>query len=155
MLTIFSASHYTRMIPHRTPRCHGLRRYTRCQLHLSARPSTLVLRGLSSWSKFPCHSSLVSVRTLDPSISRRNVQPATRLSNFAQHPTSDRRFFASTQSRMAGKTIDGTAIAKGIREKLNVEIKKAQEVNPRFRPSLTIIQGLFPVAGKIERSILF
>lgn len=41
---------------------------------------------------------------------------------------------------MAAEKIDGTAIAKSIREKINVEIKKTQEINPRFKPSLTIIQ---------------
>jgi len=43
---------------------------------------------------------------------------------------------------MAGAKIDGTAIAKSIREKLNAQIQKAQEVNPRFKPSLVIIQGM-------------
>jgi len=43
---------------------------------------------------------------------------------------------------MVGANIDGTAIAKSIREKLNAQIQKAQEINPRFKPSLVIIQGL-------------
>ena len=41
---------------------------------------------------------------------------------------------------MTAETIDGNAIAKGVREKLNAQIKKAQEVNPRFKPSLRILQ---------------
>ena len=41
---------------------------------------------------------------------------------------------------MAAEKIDGTAIAKTIREKINADIKKTQEINPRFKPSLTIIQ---------------
>ncbi|KMU80212.1 bifunctional protein folD [Coccidioides immitis RMSCC 3703] len=41
---------------------------------------------------------------------------------------------------MAGTKIDGTAIAKGIRERLNAEIRKTQESNPRFNPSLVIFQ---------------
>ncbi|PHH53638.1 C-1-tetrahydrofolate synthase, cytoplasmic [Ceratocystis fimbriata CBS 114723] len=36
--------------------------------------------------------------------------------------------------------IDGTAIAKSIRERLVVDILKHQETNPRFLPSLSIIQ---------------
>ncbi|KKA29508.1 hypothetical protein TD95_001586 [Thielaviopsis punctulata] len=36
--------------------------------------------------------------------------------------------------------IDGTAIAKSIRERLVVDIQKRQETNPRFLPSLSIIQ---------------
>ena len=39
----------------------------------------------------------------------------------------------------AGK-IDGTAIAKTIRERINADIQKKQETNPRYKPSLTIIQ---------------
>ena len=41
---------------------------------------------------------------------------------------------------MAGTKIDGTAIAKSIREKLHTQIEEAQKSNPRFRPSLKIIQ---------------
>ncbi|KAI9839395.1 MAG: tetrahydrofolate synthase [Thelocarpon superellum] len=41
---------------------------------------------------------------------------------------------------MGASTIDGTTIAKGIREKLRTEVKARQENNPRYKPSLTIIQ---------------
>lgn len=41
---------------------------------------------------------------------------------------------------MAATKIDGTAIAKSIRENIQADIAKAQEINPRYRPSLTIIQ---------------
>ena len=51
------------------------------------------------------------------------------------------RLFSSSQRAMAAAKIDGTAIAKGIREKLKAEIQKAQETNPRYKPSLTIVQG--------------
>lgn len=42
---------------------------------------------------------------------------------------------------MVATKIDGTAIAKQIRERLNEEIKQKQTVSPRFKPALTIIQG--------------
>jgi methylenetetrahydrofolate dehydrogenase (NADP+)/methenyltetrahydrofolate cyclohydrolase/formyltetrahydrofolate synthetase len=42
---------------------------------------------------------------------------------------------------MVAQKIDGTAIAKAIRARLNEEIKQKQEVSPRFKPSLKIIQG--------------
>lgn len=42
---------------------------------------------------------------------------------------------------MVGKKIDGTAIAKDIRERLKGEIQKLQETNPRFKPNLVIFQG--------------
>ncbi|MCJ1338972.1 tetrahydrofolate synthase [Bachmanniomyces sp. S44760] len=41
---------------------------------------------------------------------------------------------------MAAEKIDGTAIAKGIRESLSKEIKQRQASNPRYKPSLKIIQ---------------
>ena len=44
---------------------------------------------------------------------------------------------------MAAQVIDGTAIAKGIRQKLNAEIGEKQRTNPRYKPSLVIIQGVY------------
>ena len=41
---------------------------------------------------------------------------------------------------MTAEKIDGTAIAKSIRDKINAEIKKIQQTNPRYKPSLTIVQ---------------
>jgi methylenetetrahydrofolate dehydrogenase (NADP+)/methenyltetrahydrofolate cyclohydrolase/formyltetrahydrofolate synthetase len=41
---------------------------------------------------------------------------------------------------MAAATIDGNAIAKAIRERISADIKKTQEFNPRYKPSLTIVQ---------------
>ncbi|PLN78837.1 C-1-tetrahydrofolate synthase mitochondrial precursor [Aspergillus taichungensis] len=41
---------------------------------------------------------------------------------------------------MVGAKIDGTQIAKGIRESLKTEIAQIQNANPRFQPSLVIFQ---------------
>ena len=41
---------------------------------------------------------------------------------------------------MVGTKIDGTAIAKKIRERLHADIKQTQKINPRFKPSLKILQ---------------
>ncbi|PMD56892.1 FTHFS-domain-containing protein [Hyaloscypha bicolor E] len=41
---------------------------------------------------------------------------------------------------MTATKIDGTAIAKKIREKLHAEIVETQKTNPRYKPSLKIIQ---------------
>ncbi|KAA6413959.1 MAG: C-1-tetrahydrofolate cytoplasmic [Lasallia pustulata] len=49
---------------------------------------------------------------------------------------------------MAATKIDGTAIATSIRERINAEIKKRQETNPRYKPSLTIVQ----VGGRSDSS---
>jgi methylenetetrahydrofolate dehydrogenase (NADP+)/methenyltetrahydrofolate cyclohydrolase/formyltetrahydrofolate synthetase len=43
---------------------------------------------------------------------------------------------------MAAQKIDGTAIAKNIRVRINEEIKTKQRTNPRYKPSLVIIQGI-------------
>ena len=50
-------------------------------------------------------------------------------------------FFSSSSTTMAAKKIDGTAIAKSIRQRLHVGIETTQKTNPRFKPSLKIIQG--------------
>ena len=50
------------------------------------------------------------------------------------------RYLSSSARRMGAEKIDGTAIAKSIRERINAEIKKTQETNPRYKPSLTIVQ---------------
>ena len=42
---------------------------------------------------------------------------------------------------MTAQKIDGTAIAKSIREKLGAKIKERQAQNPRYKPSLKIVQG--------------
>lgn len=41
---------------------------------------------------------------------------------------------------MTASTIDGNAIAKSIRERLGNEVKQKQTANPRYRPSLKIVQ---------------
>ena len=51
------------------------------------------------------------------------------------------RHFSSSGLTMAAVKIDGTAIAKAIREKLHTEIQNTQKVNPRYKPCLKIIQG--------------
>jgi hypothetical protein len=51
------------------------------------------------------------------------------------------RTFSSTSTRMTATKIDGTAIAKEIRERIHKDIEDAQKSNPRFKPSLKIIQG--------------
>jgi methylenetetrahydrofolate dehydrogenase (NADP+)/methenyltetrahydrofolate cyclohydrolase/formyltetrahydrofolate synthetase len=43
---------------------------------------------------------------------------------------------------MVAQKIDGNAIAKSIRENIHAQIDEIQKTNPRFRPSLKIIQGM-------------
>jgi hypothetical protein len=51
------------------------------------------------------------------------------------------RPFSNTPSAMTATKIDGTAIAKKIRERIHDQIAETQKINPRFTPSLKIIQG--------------
>lgn len=58
----------------------------------------------------------------------RNSYPATRS-------------FSTSAATMTATRIDGTAIAKKIREGLHAQIQEAQKANPKFQPCLKIIQG--------------
>lgn len=62
------------------------------------------------------------------------------INNNTQRQTQKRRFATAPPAMVAAK-LDGTAIAKGIREKLGQDIAEKQKLNPRFKPSLKIIQG--------------
>lgn len=50
---------------------------------------------------------------------------------------------------MAAQKIDGTALAKRIRDGLNETIRQKQEQNHRYKPSLVILQGesIFRIAN--------
>ena len=58
----------------------------------------------------------------------------------ASSRASSRRLFSSNPQVMSAIKIDGNAIAKRIREKINADIKKIQKTNPRYQPSLIIVQ---------------
>lgn len=55
---------------------------------------------------------------------------------------------------MVATKLDGTAIAKAIREKIGAEIAERQKLNPRFKPCLKIIQGAFFSSVSISISTL-
>ena len=50
------------------------------------------------------------------------------------------KHFSVKSSAMAAEKIDGNAIAKTIRDKIQRNINDTQQANPRYQPSLTIIQ---------------
>lgn len=52
------------------------------------------------------------------------------------------RAFSSTQPAMVASNIDGTALAKKIRDSLRAKVADKQKTNPRFQPCLRIIQGM-------------
>lgn len=51
------------------------------------------------------------------------------------------RSFSTRPSTMTAIKLDGTAIAKAIREKLAAEVVEKQKLNPQYQPSLRIVQG--------------
>lgn len=51
---------------------------------------------------------------------------------------------------MTATKIDGTAIAKSIRQRLGGYIQEKQAANPRYRPSLKIVQGKQTCARSVE-----
>ncbi|KAI9643013.1 tetrahydrofolate synthase [Ciborinia camelliae] len=81
----------------------------------------LQLRGQSSRSSFSSPTKVSLVHPFNP-------QSGTT------------RQFSSTPATMTATKIDGTAIAQKIREKIHAQIDDAQKTNPRFKPSLKIIQ---------------
>ena len=111
-------------------------------------------RTIASYSSFSSTSGLASSGLAARYFlkSRGRNLHAVRSSNFNPTSTASRsalsplytppdRAFSSTPSAMVATKIDGTAIAKGIRERLHAEIEATQKVNPRYKPSLKIIQG--------------
>lgn len=50
--------------------------------------------------------------------------------------------FSTSRPVMTAQKIDGTAIAKSIRARLHSEIQERKNANPRYIPSLKIIQGM-------------
>jgi methylenetetrahydrofolate dehydrogenase (NADP+)/methenyltetrahydrofolate cyclohydrolase/formyltetrahydrofolate synthetase len=118
---------------HTLPRSRRYGRLTTASLHSRA-SAVLALRRLST-SRGALSSFLSPLSTF--SIYTRPL-PSTQAaySRNDQHTS-----FSSTSIAMTAKKIDGTAIAKSIRERLHAEIENTQKTNPRFKPSLKIIQG--------------
>lgn len=64
------------------------------------------------------------------------------------------RQFSHTTATMTASKIDGTTIAKKIRERLGAEIQETQKLNPRYRPCLKIIQGRSVIVIETRTSVL-
>jgi hypothetical protein len=110
-------------------------------------------RAISSNSTTGPASSVLAVRhilksrgrnlRLSRSSSLLTPTSITSTSRFSPLYTPRNRDFSSTPFAMTATKIDGTAIAKGIRERLHAEIEATQKANPRYKPSLKIIQGIY------------
>lgn len=84
-----------------------------------------------------------------------SIRPSKSLSTSQWNNTPNLRLYSSSSSspspltsddtaapeKMVANRIDGTAIAKSIRERLKAEIAEKQQSNPRYQPCLKIIQG--------------
>lgn len=112
----------------------------RCRLSLQARAANFRLRTLSPRSSLSSNilSSARGVRGSLVRLSSSARSPLRRGFLIPLAAASNRTFGSS--AIMASK-IDGTAIAKSIREGLKTEIEQIQVTNPRFKPNLVIFQG--------------
>ena len=102
-------------------------------------------KTISSAQSYTPSAVLACSRTSLYSLHRRIVSGPHQRNFWSNSPakscySSARRNFSSAATLMAGTKIDGTAIAKSIRERLHTAIQEAQKTNPRFIPSLKIIQ---------------
>ena len=103
----------------------------------------------------PSSSTLPELLHFSPSSFSRfsHIQgPASRHAAAFGHPGSSIRAYSSlaspraaTEEAAMASKIDGTALAKRIRESLRQTIEETKKTNPRFRPCLKIIQGAFDI----------
>ncbi|KAL8716713.1 MAG: hypothetical protein Q9225_005983 [Loekoesia sp. 1 TL-2023] len=111
------------------------------------RSSDIILQLGSSNSALPYDNPLLTSSHLSTYSHRSrcisNNSPARTYRNDStvrQLRNLHRRSFSGSAKTMAAERIDGTAIAKAIRDRINSDIRRTQETNPRYKPSLTIVQ---------------
>lgn len=108
----------------------------RCRLSIQARAVNFRLRTLST-------CSFLSFNVSSARGARGSAVPWSGCSPRASiliPPAASFHRKSCTSATMASK-IDGTAIARSIREGLKAEIETIQVTNPRFKPNLIIFQG--------------
>ncbi|THW64769.1 FTHFS-domain-containing protein [Aureobasidium pullulans] len=87
------------------------------------------------------HGQLISGRRIALRGQNLRFLSVTRPSSSAFFSSNiQRAAFSTTLRQMTAQKIDGTAIAKSIRERINQEITEKQAANPRYKPSLKIVQ---------------
>lgn len=89
--------------------------------------------------------SILGPRAASTSTTRKSLVSSTSLHHPLQSSVSRRCFSTTPVAAMVATKLDGTAIAKSIRERLGVEIAERQKLNPRFKPCLKILQGWFTI----------
>nr|POF01237.1 c-1-tetrahydrofolate synthase, mitochondrial [Quercus suber] len=98
-------------------------------------------------TRFSAHTTSINITTTSstPLLSSILTPPpfsATKPSSSStvHPPVHARRAFSSSPTNMTATKIDGTSIANGIRSGISKEIADKQAKNPRYRPSLVIVQ---------------
>jgi hypothetical protein len=89
------------------------------------------------------HNGLLSSSALPALVATRHSFKAVSPRNFARYSREapSARLFSTGSPNMASNKIDGTAIAKKIRDRLASEIAEKKKHNAQYQPSLKIIQG--------------
>ena len=82
-------------------------------------------------------SVYTKVPTFDLPTPKRPQRRFWAILRYQSHPFCPRSY---SSKKMVASKIDGTAIATAIRERIAASIKSSQETNPRYKPSLTIVQ---------------
>ncbi|KAF2399594.1 FTHFS-domain-containing protein [Trichodelitschia bisporula] len=110
---------------------------------LRVKPPSLrigVTRYPSSSFCRPLHSVLRTRWPRTPQSGRSQLKASSTLRSSKTYSTLPPVKSKSTATMSAAQKIDGTAIAKDIREKIHAHIGQKQQTNPRYKPSLVIIQ---------------
>ncbi|QSS56416.1 C-1-tetrahydrofolate synthase [Histoplasma capsulatum var. duboisii H88] len=126
------------LVPSRRVVCH---KYQRLAPTVGS-PRPNLLSACPSIPRTHTHHDTRLATRFFSSCSTRSISNTPHVFNASSisNPRFPRRSFTSSKFNMAAVKIDGTTIAKNIRERLNVEIQKSQETNPRFKPCLVIFQ---------------
>ena len=128
---------YTRQ----TSRCIRRSAGTNVTLQQPLRPTAQTLFHYPSYIASDRHLSFNTAQELSrASATALRCEPLQTPLLFRRGIACRKRQFSKKHYNMAAERIDGTAIAQKIREKINENIKKTQEQNPRYKPSLSIIQ---------------
>jgi hypothetical protein len=119
-----------------TPRCFCL------ELFVCSKPAPLPVHRPSPYPTVNLASPAI-LRTVRYGVGPRSFFSAAVAASIRRSGISYLRPQARTFSStiMVAEKIDGTAIARCIRERINKDIAERQSINSRFKPSLTIVQG--------------
>ena len=108
-------------------------------------PEVQIPRSVETLPKHTCRTSIAAaarhVSSTTKPVPAASTPPLSRLSSVNQFSSAHASRSSSTATpKMTAEKIDGVAIAKSIREKIHDDIQKTQATNPRYKPSLVIIQ---------------